>query len=377
MVLNITFTKIGKLRKEVSKLIRIKYFLSYLKLKDIELYQHNDLLNNQFYYLIKILKELENINWNLFSRDNLIKLKNDIAFINFDDSLRLEDLSEFSQNILELKFLLEEIYEARNNSDSIKINQLIRQGVNVNFLNLKIMKILQILKSAFGEISPRNHLLGGFSGYASKKLFFGKKFLVGTALAGFLTGTPNILEASQLPAAAMSTKSGSIQGKFERTYRWNKQISAAEARYGIERGILAGLIMRESEGDPLKLNSRDDGGVGLMMFQPGTARTMGLKVYGSSRATGVDRNHGRELRSLVNKYKFNLGTLARLDERFDIVKCIDAGARYLRVLYNKYGSWDTALSAYNRGTPARFARFTTHVRAVRKYQNYYLRNIRR
>ena len=339
MVFNISFTKIGKLKIETSKLKRIKYFLENFKFKDINFYENNELFNTRIIDLIRILKELESVDWNLFSENNLRSLNKKIIFREFNDSLRFSDLSNFSQKILELKSLLEEIYESIINSDT---DRIIRDGVNSEFLNIKILKIAEDLKAAFGEISPRNYLLGGFLGYLSEKPSFLKRFFFGTALAGVFLGIPGVSEANQIPNAAITTTSGSIRGKFERTFRWNKQIAAAERKYKIEEGILGGLIMRESEGDPLKLNSRDDGGAGLMMFQPGTARLMGLKVYGNSKATGVDRRHGRALRSLVIKHNGNLKILANLDQRFDIEKSIDTGARYLRRLYDKYSTWNAS-----------------------------------
>jgi soluble lytic murein transglycosylase-like protein len=193
--------------------------------------------------------------------------------------------------------------------------------------------------------------------------------------------TPAILE-SKLPKDfnsrnMVNSNPDSIVGKFERTYRWDKIIDSAEDKYNIESGLLAGLIMRESGGNPLMLNSRDDGGAGLLQIQPGTGRIdLGLKVYGTSKKTGRDRNHGMRLKKLVRENHWNYGVLAEIDERFNVPKSIDAGARYLKKLYDKHGSWDKALSAYNRGPtrPAKKPRKTEHVRMIRLYQNNYLSN---
>jgi len=161
------------------------------------------------------------------------------------------------------------------------------------------------------------------------------------------------------------------EGMFYRTYRWDEVISDAEKKEKIEKDLLAGLIMQESGGNPLRLNSGGDGGAGLMMFQPGTARAYGLKTYGNSKATGRDLEHGKEMLELVRKYNWNYDQLRVLDERFDVQKSVYAAADFLRDLYDKHGTWDKAVSAYNRGTPARNPSHTNHVKGVREKQMIY------
>ena len=163
----------------------------------------------------------------------------------------------------------------------------------------------------------------------------------------------------------------SAYGRFIRTYRWHHYITLIEQQYNIEAHLLAGLIMQESYGNPLQLNSQNDGGAGLMMFQPGTAIAYGLKVYGSSTATGRDTRHGLSLRRLVESHQYNYNNLSILDERFDVVKSMNAGAKFLSELYQKHQSWDKAISAYNRGTPALAYQTTQHVRMVRYFQKQY------
>jgi len=166
-------------------------------------------------------------------------------------------------------------------------------------------------------------------------------------------------------------------GRFLRANRWHNQIQKAEKRYRIEENLLAGLIMQESMGNPLELNSGDDGGAGLMMFQPGTAREYGLKIYGNSTATGRDKSHGKQLRQLVEKKKFSYRELSRLDERFHVEKSINAGARFLSQLHGRHLSWDKAVSAYNRGKPALLPIATRHVRQVRHFQDVYGRFLKK
>jgi hypothetical protein len=160
-------------------------------------------------------------------------------------------------------------------------------------------------------------------------------------------------------------------GKFQRTYRWDDVLDKTEEKYDLPKGLLKGLAMRESYGDPLRLNEGADGGAGLFMFQPRTAKAYGLKVYGSSNKSSADTIHGKELRRLIKKNKNDYTKMAKIDERFSIRKSSEAAAHYLKNEYDKHGSWDKALSAYNQGTPAPNPKTTKHVKAVREYQRYY------
>lgn len=61
------------------------------------------------------------------------------------------------------------------------------------------------------------------------------------------------------------------------------------------------------------------GAAGLWQFIPSTARRYGLRVD------------------------------SQVDERFDVAKATDAAMRYLKDLYNMFGSWELALASYNCG----------------------------
>lgn len=161
------------------------------------------------------------------------------------------------------------------------------------------------------------------------------------------------------------------EGRFQRAYRWDKILDKTESKYGIPKGLLKGLAIRESYGDPLRLNSKKDGGAGLFMFSPGTGHAYGLKVSGNKKYTGVDEQNGKKLKKLIVINKNDYNKMGKIDERFDPQKSAEAAARYLRDDYNKYHSWDKALSAYNQGKPAPNPGNTKHVKAVREYQKYY------
>ncbi len=164
-----------------------------------------------------------------------------------------------------------------------------------------------------------------------------------------------------------------IKKRIEKTMRWDEILDKTEERYGIPRGLLKGLAMQESYGDPLKLNEGDDGGAGLFMLMPGTAQEFGLKVFENSKRVSADKEYGKRLRKLVKKLNHDYSKLSEIDERFNVIKSSDVAAKYLKKLYKKYNSWDKALSAYNRGpnNVAENPLKTPHVKKVREFQEYY------
>jgi Transglycosylase SLT domain len=195
--------------------------------------------------------------------------------------------------------------------------------------------------------------------------------LTGATIAGVSHKIHSDRERQYLTDVKITAPYWTELGKFQRTYRWDNILDEVEDKYDLPKGILKGLAMRESYGDPLRLNSGKDGGAGLFMFQPRIAKYYGLKVYGNSNRSSKDIEHGKELNALIKKYKNNYEKLAQIDERFDIKKSAEAAAKYIKEDYTKYDSWDKALSAYNQGTPAPNAGKTKHVKAVREYQKYY------
>jgi outer membrane biosynthesis protein TonB len=103
---------------------------------------------------------------------------------------------------------------------------------------------------------------------------------------------------------------------------WAGEIDLAARRYGVDGRLLAALVWRESSFDPDAVSWA--GAAGLTQLMPATARSLGLRIDGT------------------------------VDERFDPVTNLDAGARYLGQQLDRFGDVTLALAAYNAG-PSRVA----------------------
>ena len=100
-------------------------------------------------------------------------------------------------------------------------------------------------------------------------------------------------------------------------------------QYDVEVELLLALVKTESTFNP-KAISRN-GAVGLLQLMPATARDLGLKVpsYQNVRKPTPKPN---------------------VDERFDSLKNLEAGIKYLHQMLKKYeGDYSLALAAYNAG----------------------------
>lgn len=85
----------------------------------------------------------------------------------------------------------------------------------------------------------------------------------------------------------------------------------AAAKYNIPPSVLVAQADQESGFNPNAVSKA--GAMGVMQLMPGTAKDLGVT------------------------------------EPFDPAQNIDAGARYLRQQYDRFGTWDLALAAYNAG----------------------------
>ncbi len=94
---------------------------------------------------------------------------------------------------------------------------------------------------------------------------------------------------------------------------WLAEARAAARRHGIPEDLFLRLVQRESNWQVAAVSSK--GAVGLAQLMPGTAELLGVDID-------------------------------------DPAANLDGGARYLRMMHDRFGTWRLALAAYNAGPEA-------------------------
>ena len=148
-------------------------------------------------------------------------------------------------------------------------------------------------------------------------------------------------------------------GMILRCLRFKNVTEKVEEKYGLPKNILLAMVMQESGGVDLLPNSRDDGGLGLCHMQPSVAKEFGLKIYQNCDKL-VSTKHGKALRKLIKKYKYDRKKLIKYDDRFHPILNIDAAGRMLAYYGNKKKIKETQLKT----AIYRYA-------GARNYQKYY------
>ena len=100
---------------------------------------------------------------------------------------------------------------------------------------------------------------------------------------------------------------GSYKGEYL------EMAKAAAAEHGVPEDLFLRLVQQESGWNASAVSGK--GATGLAQLMPGTARLLGVDID-------------------------------------DPAQNLDGGARYLRMMYDKFGSWKLALAAYNAGPGA-------------------------
>jgi soluble lytic murein transglycosylase-like protein len=118
--------------------------------------------------------------------------------------------------------------------------------------------------------------------------------------------TPNYQKGEDT-AEAVPAFRGSYKGEYLEVAK------AAAARHGIPEDLFLRLVQQESGWNPTAVSHK--GATGLAQLMPDTAAMLGVDI---------------------DDPKANL----------------DGGARYLRMMYDEFGSWKLALAAYNAGPGA-------------------------
>ena len=123
--------------------------------------------------------------------------------------------------------------------------------------------------------------------------------------AGSVRLTPNAKQ--RVIDAALPRFRGSYKGEYLEVAK------AAARRHGVPEDLFLRLVQQESGWNPGAVSSK--GARGLAQLMPGTARLVGVDIA-------------------------------------DPRENLDGGARYLRMMYDEFGTWKLALAAYNAGPQA-------------------------
>lgn len=147
-----------------------------------------------------------------------------------------------------------------------------------------------------------------------------------------------------------ATTTAALHGKVLRVLRFQNITQTAEEHYGIPKNLLLAMMMQESGGVDLLLNSRNDGGAGLCHIQPSVASEFGLKTYQNCKEL-ICYTHGKALRQLIIKSKHDRKKLIVYDEQLHPIINIDAVARMLSVYKKRRvqsisDKWETAIYYY-------------------------------
>ena len=117
----------------------------------------------------------------------------------------------------------------------------------------------------------------------------------------------------QPPSAQATTSYAAVKYRGRYKGEYLPVARAAAQRHGVPEDLFLRLVQQESNWRPGAKSHK--GAIGLAQLMPGTARTL------------------------------------RVDPH-DPKQNLEGGARYLRQMYDKFGSWRLALAAYNAGPGA-------------------------
>lgn len=113
----------------------------------------------------------------------------------------------------------------------------------------------------------------------------------------------------------LAPKSDLVVPRYHGSYRgkYLRMAKTAAKTHGVPQDLFLRLVQTESGWDPQAVSAK--GAMGLAQLLPDTARLMGVD------ATDPKQN-------------------------------LDGGARYLKMMYDRYGTWRLAIAAYNAGPEA-------------------------
>jgi soluble lytic murein transglycosylase-like protein len=173
----------------------------------------------------------------------------------------------------------------------------------------RVTAIVLSVALALPTVSAAEGLFSSGSSSSRSTVFGAQKRLLDGRLAKQYQGSTKLRPGTK--AISTSTRIPRYAGAYKGTYL---PVAKAMARkHGIPENLFLRLVQQESGWKPAARSHK--GAIGLAQLMPGTARTLGVNP---------------------NDPKQNL----------------EGGARYLKQMYNKFGSWRLALAAYNAGPGA-------------------------
>lgn len=185
-----------------------------------------------------------------------------------------------------------------------------------------------------------------------------------------LSFTPN--HSIEYPGVRLEDKDKKV-GRLQRTLRYEPIIDAIETKYSIERGILAGMMMQESYGNPLLPNSGGDGGFGIAHIQCKTARDMGAKTLNPCDMSRYhDPRHGAAITAMLRECGNDLDCISERypqEERAHIIKNLDTAARIVADGKRRHGSWDAGIKVYRGGSSRARRTYLSRVNEFQKVWN--------
>lgn len=127
--------------------------------------------------------------------------------------------------------------------------------------------------------------------------------------SGSVKYTPNYKKNKEEVGAdqAIPTYRGNYKGEYLEVAK------AAARKHGVPEDLFLRLVQQESGWNPVAVSSK--GATGLAQLMPETAEHLGVDIADSE-------------------------------------ENLDGGARYLRMMFDKFGTWELALAAYNAGPGA-------------------------
>jgi soluble lytic murein transglycosylase-like protein len=114
-------------------------------------------------------------------------------------------------------------------------------------------------------------------------------------------------QEEEVVAEGVPAYRGSYKGEYLEVAK------AAARKHGVPEDLFLRLVQQESGWNPVAVSSK--GATGLAQLMPGTANKLGVDID-------------------------------------DPEQNLDGGARYLRMMFDKFGTWKLALAAYNAGPGA-------------------------